>query len=171
MADGSPPAHESRAEHGPEPKRRKVRKGTQSCWECKRRKVRCTFAAPAEVICDSCQRRGTTCVGQEFPDEKDEPASTGDNKQVMDRLGRMEALVEQLAKKAGTSDSSKDLSDSLPRERRGVRREPASLRSTSPGISTPAASGVGDPAYPSSRRVDHEIVVGVSCCHPSLYLF
>ncbi|KAI8625762.1 hypothetical protein F5Y19DRAFT_488933 [Xylariaceae sp. FL1651] len=51
------------------PKRRKVRKGTQSCWECKRRKIRCTFAAPTESICDGCRSRRTKCVGQEFHDE------------------------------------------------------------------------------------------------------
>ncbi|KAK2776205.1 hypothetical protein FQN53_002839 [Emmonsiellopsis sp. PD_33] len=50
-------------------KRRKVRKGTQSCWECKRRKTRCTFAAPTETVCDGCRSRRTKCVGQEFVHE------------------------------------------------------------------------------------------------------
>ena len=77
--------------------RRKVRKGTQSCWECKRRKVRCTFAPPRDVnvTCDRCKRRGTLCVSQEFPQN-----STG---QAVDRLGRVEAIVEQLVKSADTS--------------------------------------------------------------------
>ena len=52
---------------GHEAKRRKVRKGTQSCWECKRRKVRCIFASP-DTICNNCQRRKTTCISQELPD-------------------------------------------------------------------------------------------------------
>lgn len=47
------------------PKRRKVRKGTQSCWECKRRKVRCVST---EDICHNCRRRGTACISQELPD-------------------------------------------------------------------------------------------------------
>ncbi|KAG9679420.1 hypothetical protein KCU87_g795, partial [Aureobasidium melanogenum] len=46
-------------------KRRKVRKGTQSCWECKRRKVRCVLT---ENICQNCSRRGTVCISQELPD-------------------------------------------------------------------------------------------------------
>ncbi|KAI9158033.1 Dehydrocurvularin biosynthesis regulator [Paramyrothecium foliicola] len=52
----------------PLPKRRKLRKGTQSCWECKRRKIRCTFTISAGSVCDGCRSRQTNCVSQEFPD-------------------------------------------------------------------------------------------------------
>ncbi|KAJ8109899.1 hypothetical protein OPT61_g7118 [Boeremia exigua] len=45
-------------------KRRKVRKGTHSCWECRRRKVKCIFAAPGGTICISCTRRRSRCVSQ-----------------------------------------------------------------------------------------------------------
>jgi hypothetical protein len=47
-------------------KRRKVRKGTHSCWECKRRKVKCIFSSQDESICITCRRRGTTCISQEI---------------------------------------------------------------------------------------------------------
>ncbi|KAF2656518.1 hypothetical protein K491DRAFT_373253 [Lophiostoma macrostomum CBS 122681] len=53
-------------EHGT--KRRKVRKGTKNCWECKRRKVRCMFSSANASTCDNCQRRGSTCVSQEYED-------------------------------------------------------------------------------------------------------
>ncbi|KAL3441657.1 hypothetical protein BJX65DRAFT_313563 [Aspergillus insuetus] len=43
---------------------RKVRKGTHSCRECRRRKVRCTFASSKDPICITCHRRGTECVSQ-----------------------------------------------------------------------------------------------------------
>src|SRR5690242_11661581 len=61
MEESDPTVYESvrATAEQPEPKRRKVRKGTQSCWECKRRKVRCTFSEPAEEsVCDGCKRRG-----------------------------------------------------------------------------------------------------------------
>lgn len=45
-------------------KRGKVRKGTHSCWECRRRKVKCTFASAKDTICITCHRRGAKCVGQ-----------------------------------------------------------------------------------------------------------
>lgn len=50
-------------------KRRKIRKGTHSCWECKRRKVRCLFANPGDSRCITCHRRGKECVGQDVYDE------------------------------------------------------------------------------------------------------
>lgn len=46
-------------------KRRKVRKGTHSCWNCKKRKVKCIFSHPEDSICITCRRRGTKCVSQE----------------------------------------------------------------------------------------------------------
>lgn len=49
-------------------KRRKLRKGTHSCWECKRRKMRCIFSPLDTSTCSGCRRRGSQCVSQEFPE-------------------------------------------------------------------------------------------------------
>lgn len=84
---------------GPESKRRKVRKGTRNCWECKRRKVRCTFAATTDAICENCRRRGTACISQEQPDE---PMVPSESTQVEARLGRVEELIEHLVHGAVT---------------------------------------------------------------------
>ncbi|KAK8017729.1 C6 zinc finger domain containing protein [Apiospora rasikravindrae] len=61
----------------PQPKRRKIRKGTLSCWECKRRKVRCTYASLADSICDGCRSRRTNCISQEFDDDGGTPPGVG----------------------------------------------------------------------------------------------
>ncbi|GAB7323543.1 hypothetical protein MBLNU13_g07048t2 [Cladosporium sp. NU13] len=45
-------------------KQSKVRKGTHSCRECKRRKVRCIFASPSDVLCNMCKKRGSSCISQ-----------------------------------------------------------------------------------------------------------
>ncbi|KAL4864889.1 hypothetical protein BDV12DRAFT_188616 [Aspergillus spectabilis] len=45
-------------------KRKRVRKGTHSCRECRRRKVKCTFASPNDATCIICRRRGTKCSSQ-----------------------------------------------------------------------------------------------------------
>jgi hypothetical protein len=45
-------------------KRRKIRKGTHSCWECRRRKVKCTFASEEDAVCVMCHRRDTECASQ-----------------------------------------------------------------------------------------------------------
>ncbi|KAI1097695.1 hypothetical protein F4804DRAFT_351269 [Jackrogersella minutella] len=73
-------------------KRRKVRKGTRSCWECKRRKMRCIFASPEDVTCIGCQRRGVPCVPQEMPEDLS-PA-----RQASRHLGERMARVEDLLK-------------------------------------------------------------------------
>jgi hypothetical protein len=114
----------------PDAKRRKLRKGTRSCWECKRRKVRCCFDAPSDEICVACRRRGTHCVSQEFPEEV---SQTEDNRsQVRDRIVRVEALLSQLVKKVGHETESGGMSTS---DRAGR---------TEPSLSTPISDA--DPA-------------------------
>jgi hypothetical protein len=82
---------------GPPIKKRKVRKGTQSCWECKRRKVRCLFAVPINTICDNCVRRKTTCISQEYDDHEDAESSPKRNEMGIDnRLRRVEDTLQQL---------------------------------------------------------------------------
>jgi Zn(2)-Cys(6) binuclear cluster domain-containing protein len=95
----------------PEGKRRKVRKGTQSCWECKRRKVRCSFSvSPAEPICDGCRRRGTACISQEFPDEPSPAPGGASTRELNDRLSQVEAIVKKLIRMVdGTNQSSSDM--------------------------------------------------------------
>ncbi|KAH7242549.1 hypothetical protein BKA59DRAFT_546846 [Fusarium tricinctum] len=83
-------------------KRRKLRKGTQSCWECKRRKSKCIFSGASEV-CDFCKRRGTDCVSQEVTEK---PPPPGSNKHIVDRLGEVEALVQHLLKSARSEGRS-----------------------------------------------------------------
>ncbi|KAI0554462.1 hypothetical protein F4679DRAFT_297022 [Xylaria curta] len=78
-----------------DPKRRKVRKGTRSCWECRRRKIRCLYPSEDASICVNCESRGSSCVSQEFADEQ---ASTPDRR-VTQRLGRVEEMLERLVEK------------------------------------------------------------------------
>ncbi|KAI1424103.1 hypothetical protein F5Y12DRAFT_715633 [Xylaria sp. FL1777] len=79
----------------PEPKRRKVRKGTRSCWECRRRKIRCLYPSEDASICSNCESRGTNCVSQEFADEQSSPP----DRRVTQRLGRVEEMLEKLVEK------------------------------------------------------------------------
>ncbi|KAI1363730.1 hypothetical protein F5Y08DRAFT_232402 [Xylaria arbuscula] len=79
----------------PEPKRRRVRKGTRSCWECRRRKIRCLYPSEASSICANCETRGTNCVSQEFAEEQ----TSAPDRRVTQRLGRVEEMLEQLIEK------------------------------------------------------------------------
>ncbi|EPS35808.1 hypothetical protein H072_10795 [Dactylellina haptotyla CBS 200.50] len=104
------------------PKRRKIRKGTQSCWECKRRKVRCTFASPTEGICDGCRSRGTKCIGQEFLDET---APT----RRLNRVDWMAALVEQLAERSTGTQSKSQASERTPEQISTILSEATDVQS------------------------------------------
>ena len=72
-------------------KRRKVRKGTRSCWECKRRKIRCIFSSSEDAICVGCKRRRAPCVSQDMPEDLS-PATKG-NRHLGERIAKVEDVV------------------------------------------------------------------------------
>lgn len=75
-----------------QPPRKRLRKGTRSCLECRQRKVRCTFErGDGKLSCDGCIDRRIACVGQENAPNLDRSDET-----VRDRLRRLEATVESL---------------------------------------------------------------------------
>lgn len=126
MQAGEPP--------DPSAKRRKTRKGTRSCWECKGRKVRCTFASLTDAVCISCSKRSTECVSQEFPDERTPPAKS---RLVGDRFLRVETMIAQLAEQTGVMP----IASSTQARRPGRGQD--THRSTIP---TPAISDAPTPA-------------------------
>ncbi|KAI0108525.1 hypothetical protein F4814DRAFT_451806 [Daldinia grandis] len=85
-------------------KRRKIRKGTHSCWECRRRKTRCQYSSATAAICTGCEVRGTACLSQEFPDEQP-PAS---DKGLSQRLSRVEGLLERLVEHTASHSYTHD---------------------------------------------------------------
>jgi hypothetical protein len=117
----------SSTEDEPPAKRRKVRKGTQSCWDCKRRKVRCTWAMESNTICDNCLRRKTNCISQEYVEDEELPKKSN----IVDveaRLRRVEDVLQQLVNSADAthrnapqSEVSEALDDQLQAEHIEVR--------------------------------------------------
>ncbi|KAF6812392.1 hypothetical protein CPLU01_14898 [Colletotrichum plurivorum] len=126
MATGDDDSQTSRprASERTSARRRQVRKGTRSCWGCRRRKIRCVFNVQAVDICRTCWDKGTPCVGQEFPEDEAPPnrVTVGS---VGGRLGRMERLVEQLYHRASPGRSPAPLADS-----QGTFEEALSLESS-----------------------------------------
>jgi len=105
--------------HESEAKRRRLRKGTRSCWECKRRKVRCNFALETDAACITCRRRGAKCIGQELPEE----LGSAEKEDGAGRMIRVEALLDQLVKTVH-HNTEKDESQSTSDQ--GRRSTPAS---------------------------------------------
>src|ERR1700761_8302477 len=95
-------------------KRRRIRKGTRSCWSCKNRKSRCVYAIPTDTVCVGCSKRGSRCVSQEFPEEQS--TAVDRSRQIGDRILRVEALVEQIVKGAVNGPLASDPSNLIPRE-------------------------------------------------------
>lgn len=82
-------------------RKRSLRKGTHSCWACKRRKEKCTFED--SDICTGCLRRGSRCVSQRFADSDDAQATANTGvaattaAATATRLQRIEDMVAQLS--------------------------------------------------------------------------
>ncbi|KAF2090644.1 hypothetical protein K490DRAFT_15370, partial [Saccharata proteae CBS 121410] len=45
--------------------KKKMRKGTHSCFECRRRKIRCIYTPENQSECTECFARGSKCIDQE----------------------------------------------------------------------------------------------------------
>ncbi|SPO01892.1 uncharacterized protein DNG_04565 [Cephalotrichum gorgonifer] len=92
-------------------KRRRVRKGTHSCWECRRRKVKCVFGGD-DVTCINCNARGSECISQL---SSDAPFPAPDGTLALS-LGRLEEMMGRLVGGGGTTgpvDSGADSSACL----------------------------------------------------------
>ncbi|KAJ6023677.1 hypothetical protein N7540_004474 [Penicillium herquei] len=79
-----------------EAKRRKIRKGTRSCWECKHRKIRCIFLSPDDATCVECQRRRATCISQNLPEDLVPTKQPSNSRHLGDRIARIENIIKDL---------------------------------------------------------------------------
>ncbi|KAL7948151.1 hypothetical protein V8C42DRAFT_275502 [Trichoderma barbatum] len=98
--------------------RRKLRRGTTSCWECKRRKTRCHFEQSNSSACVSCKRRGCKCVLQHI-EEQISVAEAADqstrNRDVGEQMDHLEGLVDRLVHQSTIPNASSHDSDLLRR--------------------------------------------------------
>jgi hypothetical protein len=71
----------------------------------KRRKIRCQLSSDDVPVCSGCIARGTTCLSQEYPEERDTPSGG----QVGERLGRVERLLETLVAKIDSYEEEENV--------------------------------------------------------------
>lgn len=93
----------AQSDHGQGPPRKKMRKGTKSCLECRRRKIKCTFEPGRTAICNECYARGSTCIDQEHGDLQayaQTAASEQSSYSLRERVTQLEDLVKQVLHKA-----------------------------------------------------------------------
>ena len=77
-----------RVDHGASSKR--MRAGTKSCSECRRRKVRCIYPEN-QAVCEACTLHGATCVAQQ-------PKAATGVEAMKRRLEEMEQQLQQLGR-------------------------------------------------------------------------
>ncbi|KAF2753837.1 putative Zn(II)2Cys6 transcription factor [Pseudovirgaria hyperparasitica] len=83
---------------------KKVRKGTRSCTECRRRKVRCTWSSDDAQICRRCEERGTTCVAQIYssaPVRERKYSSRDRISQLENKISNLTRAVRNIESKLG----------------------------------------------------------------------
>lgn len=75
-----------------------MRKGTKSCMECRRRKIKCTFEPGRTAICNECFARGSTCVDQEHGDISTitQASSVTDSTSLRERVSNLEDLIKEV---------------------------------------------------------------------------
>lgn len=89
------PSTSSNSESRP---RKRMRKGTHSCLECRRRKIRCVFA-PDALVCNGCSSRGLKCTDQEYSALNAELSETKTT--IPTREEEREILVRQVLQRLG----------------------------------------------------------------------
>ncbi|KAF2433302.1 hypothetical protein EJ08DRAFT_658204 [Tothia fuscella] len=90
--------------------RKKMRKGTHSCFECRRRKIRCIFPPDNPNSCTECFARGSRCVDQEHAETD---IVVDHRKNLRERVARLEALVETLVDDKTYDKSEKHAAEAL----------------------------------------------------------
>ncbi|KAJ6109448.1 hypothetical protein N7486_001683 [Penicillium sp. IBT 16267x] len=91
------------------PPRKRMRKGTRSCMECRRRKIRCTYDSDRCEICNECRVRGSKCFDQEHgSDDPGAAPGSGPSERysLRERVAYLETVVQDLAKRLDQTNAS-----------------------------------------------------------------
>lgn len=139
----------SRAPEADRPRKRRLRKGTRSCWECKRRKVRCIPCSEEGDACLGCKRRGAHCVSQDGPVPDEFPRPADKHAEMAERMERVEGLLGRLVQNVPV-----------------LRRSPAAAHSSLDMAGSTACSSlqVTPPVRLASR-------VSSKCCSLTFFFF
>ncbi len=96
----------SQSDHAQGPPRKKMRKGTKSCLECRRRKIKCTFEPGSTAVCQECYARGSTCIDQEHgdPQAAESTTVTDQTYSLRERVTQLEGLVKEVLNRLPDGD-------------------------------------------------------------------
>ncbi|KAL2009381.1 hypothetical protein VTN00DRAFT_7575 [Thermoascus crustaceus] len=111
---------------------KRMRLGTRSCAECRRRKVRCIFP-PNSQVCEQCALHDTPCQAQQpSQDLGKAPVDRGRKTDVLQKLEDLEGMVRHICKAINLKIESSSLADFETSATEALRRlRPASTSETS----------------------------------------
>ncbi|KAJ5634392.1 C6 zinc finger domain protein [Penicillium herquei] len=131
-------------------KRRKIRKGTRSCWECKHRKIRCIFLSPNATTCVECQRRRATCIGQNLPEDLVPSKQPSNSRHLGERIARIENIIQNLVV-TQSAQTQKERPSNEPLQQEEQTNQPSnSIASLPRRYDQASAFSVDSPDYESS---------------------
>ena len=118
--------------------RKGMRKGTRSCYECRRAKVRCIFAKDS-TICESCVARGKRCTEQRR--ELLQEAALDTRESLRERVARLEAIIRASSSDGGSVaiDQISNSSQTGPQDIQPERIRTESTLSSTDSNPTPAS--------------------------------
>jgi len=133
--------------------RKGMRKGTRSCYECRRAKVRCVFAKES-TICEICVAKGKRCTEQRR--ELLQEAALDSRESLKERIARLEAII-----RASSSDVSSVAVDQVsdPSKLNPRNTQPDRIRTESALSSTdsnPTPASVPSRARTASVSIDKD---------------
>ncbi|THV54126.1 hypothetical protein BGAL_0034g00470 [Botrytis galanthina] len=122
--------------------RKGMRKGTHSCYECRKRKVRCIFTKEA-TTCGNCELKGRSCTEQRR--ELIQAGNVDTRESLREKIKRLEAVIEDYGRKSSSTALNgvernldidlgdireEKLSSESPPSELGAKRTPASTPSS-----------------------------------------
>lgn len=97
-----------------QPRVKRMRKGTKSCAECRRRKIKCIYEPTRPDICRDCFERGSTCIDQEHADHQSGKGAS--DQSLKGRVSQLEDLVKSLVGKLDEKAEGNDVARDKGRE-------------------------------------------------------
>ncbi|KAJ5720910.1 uncharacterized protein N7483_008844 [Penicillium malachiteum] len=140
-----------------EAKRRKIRKGTRSCWECKHRKTRCIFLSPEATTCVECQRRRATCISQNLPEDLVPTKQFSNSRRLGDRIARIENIIKDLVVAQSAQNRNEPLQQEEQTNQPSNSTASLSHRYDRALVLSRSAFSADSPGYESSEEEENQI--------------
>ncbi|KAI4288243.1 MAG: hypothetical protein L6R35_002492 [Caloplaca aegaea] len=131
--------------------RKRMRKGTHSCLECRRRKIRCIYE-PDATICNRCISKQLSCTEQEYGDAK--AIGADKRKSMRERTSELEGMINQILTKLDSNTATSGPQDAESKAAEALR----SLRTELLPSTTSGADVLAQESHrlasPSSEKSD-----------------